>query len=737
MSAQSLKWKMPLIAAAVAVCFFYSIPPFDPDGAGPKEGKIKLGLDLQGGMHLILRVDTSNLSEKAKEDAPLRAMEILRNRIDQFGVSEPSIQMEGSGRIVVQLPGVRDRERALALIGKTALLEFKLVSDDSGKLSEALAGKVPEGFKLYKMEEEGGGDLLLEDKTLLTGKTITNATVDFESQFNEPVVSLEFNLEGAQIFSDITGASVNRRLAIVLDDKVQSAPVINERIPSGRAQISGRFTFETANDLAIALRAGALPAPIIIEQERSVGPSLGKDSVDQGLRAAGLGFVCVVVFMALYYLLGGVVANFALFLNILIILAALSYFKATLTLPGIAGTVLTIGMAVDTNVLIFERIREELALKKPLSTSLMSGYHKAFSTIMDSNLTTLITAGILYAVGSGPVRGFALTLAIGIIASMFTGIFVTRTMFDLLVLKGGLKDLKMLQFLKKTPQIDYLRIRKICYAVSIAVIVVGMFFFIKNGERSFGVEFAGGTFQEYRFKAPVSVDALRRSLEGVGYGTATIQSAGDAHDIMIRSPQRSESTIAEKIRKDFPDNSFEVLRLESIGPVVGKELKTKAFWAFFLSLLAIWTYVSWRFDFKFAFGAVLALFHDAFVTIGFVAISGREFSVPVFAAVLTILGYSVNDTIVIFDRIRERKRMGLKETFETTINTSINQTLSRTILTTLTVLMVVIALYLFGGQVINDFAYTMLIGLVSGTYSTVYIAAPVLMDWPSSKASKR
>lgn len=738
MSAQSLKWRMPLIAAVVAISLYYAIPPFDPDGTGPKEGKIKLGLDLQGGMHLILRVDTSNLSEKAKEDAPLRAMEIIRNRIDQFGVSEPSIQMEGGGRIVVQLPGVRDRERALALIGKTALLEFKLVSDDAGKLSEALAGNVPEGFKLYKTEEdEGSGDILLEDKTLLTGKTITNATVDFESQFNEPVVSLEFNSEGAQIFSDITGANVNRRLAIVLDDKVQSAPTINERIPSGRAQISGRFTYETANDLAIALRAGALPAPIIIEQERNVGPSLGKDSVDQGLKAAGLGFTCVVIFMSVYYLLGGVVANLALFLNILIILAALSYFKATLTLPGIAGTVLTIGMAVDTNVLIFERIREELALKKPLSTSLIGGYHKAFSTILDSNLTTLITAGILYAIGSGPVRGFALTLAIGIIASMFTGIFVTRAMFDLLIFKGGLKDLKMLQFLRKTPQIDYLKVRKICYCVSLAVIAVGMFFFFRNGEKSFGVEFAGGTFQEYRFKGPVSVDALRRSLDEIGYGTATIQSAGDSNDIMIRSPQRSESAIAEKIRKDFPDNPYEVLRLESIGPVVGKELKTKALWAFLLSLMAIWMYVVWRFDFKFAFGAILALLHDAFVTIGFVAISGREFSVPVFAAVLTILGYSVNDTIVIFDRIRERKRMGLKETFETTINTSINQTMSRTILTTLTVLMVVTALYFFGGQVINDFAFTMLIGLISGTYSTVYIAAPVLIDWPGSKASKK
>lgn len=734
MNSASLKWRVPLIAIVIAVTCFYAFPPFDPDGPGPKDGKIKLGLDLQGGMHLILRVDTSALDERAKEDAPVRAMEIIRNRIDQFGVSEPSIQMEGGGRIVVQLPGVRDRERALALIGKTALLEFKIVSDDSAKLRDALDGKIPEGFKLYKDEE--GGDILLEDRTILTGKTITNANVDFESQFNEPVVSLEFNSEGAKRFSDITGANVGRRLAIVLDDKVQSAPVINERIPSGRAQISGRFTFDTANDLAIALRAGALPAPIIIEQERNVGPSLGKDSVDQGLRASIIGFACVVIFMAIYYLLGGLVANFALLLNILIILAALSYFKATLTLPGIAGTVLTIGMAVDTNVLIFERIREELALKKPLTTSIMGGYHKAFTTILDANLTTLITAGILYGIGSGPVRGFALTLAIGILASMFTGIFVTRAIFDFMVLKGGLKNLPMLHFLKKTPSIDYLKVRKIFYTISIAVIAVGMFFFLRQGDRAFGVEFTGGSFQEYRFAQPVSVDSIRKSLDEIGYGTATIQRVGEGNDIIVRSPQNSETAIARKLTQDFPDNTFEVLRLESIGPVIGKELRSKALWAFCLSLIGIWVYVVWRFDFKFAFGAILAIFHDALITIGFVAISGREFSVPVFAAVLTILGYSVNDTIVIFDRIRERRRMGLKESFEQTINVSVNQTLSRTILTSLTVLMVVTALYFFGGQVINDFAFTMLIGLISGTYSTVYIAAPVLVDWPGNKGKR-
>ncbi len=513
--------------------------------------------------------------------------------------------------------------------------------------------------------------------------------------------------------------------------------MINERIPSGRAQITGRFTVDQANDLSIVFRAGALPAPLVVEEERSVGPSLGKDSVQQGIRATISGFALVVAFMALYYLFAGVVADLALLLNILIILAALSYFQATLTLPGIAGIVLTIGMAVDTNVLIFERIREELALKKPITAAVMSGYKKAFVTILDSNLTTLITAVILYYAGTGPVRGFALTLAVGIVASMFTGIFVTRAVFDIFLAKGGLKNLRMLQFLKQTPRFNYLKVRKICYVLSLLVILIGVVAFVRRGAGMYGVDFSGGSMQEYRFAKPVAIDQLRRSLMEIGYGTATIQRVGETNQIIVRSPLQSETAIAEKIKKDFSDNPYEMLRIESVGPVVGKELKTKAIWAFILSLGAIWLYVVYRFDFRYAFGAILSLFHDGLVAIGFVALTGREFSITVLAAVLTILGYSINDTIVIFDRIRERRRSGAKESFEEAINTSVNLTMSRTILTSLTVFMVVTALYFYGGEVINDFAFTMIVGLISGTYSTVYIAAPVLADWPGTRKAMK
>ena len=731
MTSQSLKWRIPLIAAVVAACFYYAMPPFDPDGSGPKQGKIKLGLDLQGGMQLILRVDTSKLPEKDKADATLRAMEIIRNRIDQFGVSEPSIQQQGNDRVVVQLPGISDRERAIELIGKTAELQFKLVSDDASQIKEAHDGNFPPGFTLYQSAE--GRELLLQEEPLLRGKYVTNAAVNFESQFNEPVVAIEFNAEGAKIFSDITGRYVGRRVAIVLDDKVQSAPVINERIPSGKAQITGRFNHSQAQDLAIALRAGALPAPIIIEEERSVGASLGKDSVEQGIRASYIGLAMVVAFMGVYYLFAGIVANLALCLNILITLAALGYFHATLTLPGIAGIVLTIGMAVDANVLIFERIREEAALKKPISSSIVAGYKKAFITILDSNLTTLIVAAILYYIGTGPVRGFALTLAIGLLASMFTGVFVTRAIFDMLLAKGSLKSLKMFHFLAKTPKINYLKPRKICYAFSAIVILIGIGSFVMRGETMYGVDFLGGSMQEYGFKKPIQIEDIRHSLSQIGFGESTIQKVGNTNQVIIRTEINSEKAISEKLEKDFADNPFEILRLENVGPVVGKDLVQKAIWAFVLSLLAIWGYVVYRFNFQFAAGAVLALLHDGLIALGAVALTGRELSVTVLAAVLTILGFSINDTIVIFDRIRENKQLGKTKSFEETINLSVNETMSRTILTTFTVFMVVSSLYFYGGQVINDFAFTMLVGLISGTYSTVYIAAPVLVDWPGAK----
>ena len=527
----SLKFRGTLVILCLLVAMF-AIAPTLTRGNLPQWwldtfGPIQLGLDLQGGMHLVLGVDVDKavesridtiidqtetlLREKdiifkrverrqgdrlailvydqeegAKVDALMaedfpslepetftgaggyiekhyrlsddeianikdyavrQALETMRNRVDQFGVSEPTLQRQAGNRILIQLPGVDDPERAISLLGKTARLEFKMV-DEEANVQEALAGKLPEGTQLLyerNVNRSTGAEsetpLVVFDKTALTGDLLADANVRIDTRFNEPYVAIEFNAVGAKRFDQITAANVGKRMAIVLDDTVYSAPVIRERIAGGSAQISGAFTSQEATDLAIVLRAGSLPAPVKILENRTVGPSLGQDSIDRGIKSIWVGAALVVVAMLIYYQLSGLVAVAALVLNLLFISAMLSLFGATLTLPGLAGIVLTVGMAVDANVLIFERIREEIRLGRAPKLALDSGYSKAFLTIIDANLTTLLAALVLFQFGTGPVRGFAVTLSIGIVASLFTAIFVSRVIFDFF-LKG--RDIKRL-----------------------------------------------------------------------------------------------------------------------------------------------------------------------------------------------------------------------------------------------------------------------------------------------------
>lgn len=407
--------------------------------AWPPGEKINLGLDLRGGMHLVLEVDTSELTPEAARDAPDRALEIIRHRIDEFGVAEPSILRQGKNRILVQLPGIEEPERAVAIIERAAYLEFKLVNDDLDALREAQAGRVAENYELSYLEED---PLLLEREAALTGEALTDAFVGF-GDFGRPHVGLRFNRRGGRKFARITGGNIGERLAIVLDGKIHSAPVIQDRISGGEAVITGDFSMEEAGDLALVLRAGALPAPIQIIENRHIGASLGEDEVRKGAKSAITGLILVALFMAAYYLKSGLIANFALCLNLVIIMGTLALFGATLTLPGIAGIILIIGMAVDANVLIFERIREEIAGGATTRLAIANGYQKAFLTIIDANVTTLIAALVLFQFGTGPIRGFALTLTIGILASMLTALLVTRVIFDLWTMNGKVKRLSI------------------------------------------------------------------------------------------------------------------------------------------------------------------------------------------------------------------------------------------------------------------------------------------------------
>ncbi|MFH1984664.1 MAG: protein translocase subunit SecD [Pseudomonadota bacterium] len=522
-----LNWRVVSVIVVVIAATIYILPTIKP-GTWPNK-KINLGLDLQGGMHLVLQVETKKAVEgriermtydlrdelrqgkvhfqdisrinddqiavavrgednitkfrevldkefgdlrkkseildgdllrivldlpEREQDAIMKsatdqALETIRNRIDQFGVNEPDIRRQGEDRILIQLPGIRDTQRAKDLIGKTALLEFKMV-DEGGDLQTALDGKPPQGTEvLYQTREDRATNratktpFLIQKRSVLTGASLTDARVEIDSQYNEPYVSIKFDAKGGRIFARVTEENVNRRLAIVLDGNVYSAPVIQEKISGGEARITGRFTTEEARDLAIVLRAGALPAPVTILEERTVGPSLGSDSIRTGLMSMVVGGLLVVLFMAVYYKGSGIIADFALIMNILLIAGGLAAFGATLTLPGIAGIILTIGMAVDANVLIFERIREEMLLGKTPRASVDTGFERATLTILDANVTTLIAALVLFQFGTGPVKGFAVTLSLGVIASMFTALILSRAVFDYFLAGRNIKSLSI------------------------------------------------------------------------------------------------------------------------------------------------------------------------------------------------------------------------------------------------------------------------------------------------------
>lgn len=781
---KNLQWKVLGIVAVAIACVWLIVPPFtvkDRDGRVIQKGKINLGLDLQGGMHVVLKVDTSKLDADARKDAVERAMEIIRNRVDSFGVGEMAIQRQGKENIIVQLPGVTDRERALEIIGKTAHLEFKLVSDNVDALKKALnaavkaaqpaaeraasaaaaaepaatapgvdaaksavteaakpdtkdkAAAIDEVLAEYELKyqesDRGREPLLVEKKAALAGDTIVNAKTEFSSRgFGEPYVSLTLNPKGAQIFADLTAANVGKRLAIVLDGKIVSAPVIREAIPSGQAQISGNFTVNEANDLSVILRAGALPAPVIVEEERTVGPLLGADSIKSGIRATLIGGLLVFVFMIVYYRLAGVIADISLILNTLIILGCLAIFKGTLTLPGIAGLILTIGMAVDANVLIYERIREEMRLGKSLRASVAAGFHRAFSAILDSNLTTIVAAALIFQFGTGPVRGFAVTLTIGLLANLFTAVFCSRVMFELLIEQFDLAKLSFMQLFPET-KIDFIGKRKICYIISAVIIIAGLGIFVMRGEKNFGVDFSGGTLQQYMFEKPVRTDDVRTILKELGYGNASLQQYGNPKEVIVRTQDNISTKLAVAFREKLKDNSFQILKIETVGPAVGKSLRGNAAKSLGLALLGILIYVMFRFNLKYGFAAVIALFHDVFVAVGALALTGRQFDLTIVAALLTIAGYSVNDTIVIYDRIRENLRLVKKGSFADVVNLSVNQTLGRTVLTTGVTMLVVLAILFFGGEVLNDFAFCLCVGFLSGVYSTVFVASPLLLSW--------
>jgi SecD/SecF fusion protein len=722
-------------------------------------GRIKLGLDLQGGTSFLVGMDTNYLAgdtnnvvpqETRQQQALSQATEVLRKRVDQFGVAEPVIQPAGSDRILIQLPGLSDadKETARAQIQKAAYLEFRMVHEESDQLVRN--GEVPIGYELLRHRErlQNGAEqlesVIVRKKPELTGSAVKSAMAG-RGNLGQPEIEFTLTDEGATRFAEITRDNVGRRLAIVLDHELYSAPRINGEIPSGRGQITGNFSDADAHQLANVLQ-NPLQVPVSIRSESSVDPTLGKDTIHSGVSSAIYGTIAVAGFMIGYYLFAGFVADIALLMNIVILLGVMCSIGTTLTLPGIAGVVLTIGMAVDANVLIFERIREESGKGKSLRAAISAGYERAFRTIFDSHVTTLISSIILIYLGTGPIKGFGVTLTIGVAASLFTALVVTRLIFDFLLARGWLKSLPMLHIIKVT-KLDFMRFSRFAFVISFAIIIAGLAYgAFGRGKNMLGIDFAGGDNLTLRFQQKVESDKLREAITKLGIQDPQIQFQKDlarnAETLRITSPYGTAGMISTNLAKSFPNAQFEEIGVEKVGPTIGGEIMKSAIIASLLSMLGILIYVAVRYEFSFAVAAIVAVVHDILLTVGCYCLTGlfgegRQFNATMVAAVLTIIGFSLNDKVVIFDRIREDLKLGVRGSFKDLINQALNQTLSRTIITSGTVFLATLSLFIFGGGAINDFAFTFLVGIITGTYSSIYIASALVLWWHKDERNKK
>ena len=700
-------------------------------------GKIRLGLDLQGGTSFLVSMDTSNLTNSAETSTALsQAVEVLRKRVDKFGVAEPVIQPQGSDRILVQLPGLSaaDQEAAETAIKKPAKLEFKLVHEDSRNLIEQGISTLP-GYSLMvhvKVQPDGkrvAEKYLVKNRAEMSGGI--KAAMVTRDTMGRPEINFTLDSVSTELFGRITRENVGRQLAVILDGELQTAPVIRSAIEAGSGVIEGDYSQQEAFALQAVLE-NPLKTQLTVESKRLVDPTLGKEAIRSGVRASIYGTLAVSIFMLVYYMVAGLVANVALLGNVIILIGVMCSFGTTFTLPGIAGLVLTVGMAVDANVLIYERIREESAKGKSLRGAIAAGYSRAFGTIFDSHVTTLISSLILWKMGTGSIQGFGVALTIGVTASLFTALVVTRLIFDWIVDRGWLKEIKMLHLIPATMKIDFMKLAKGAFIASWLIIAIGVAFGFHRGTRVFGRDFVGGDSVSFTFKQKVDDNSIRSALTAAGVKDPLIQYQKDistGNQLLRVDSLPGTGDIVKQTVTNLQPGNFAAGNQESVGATVGKDIQQSAIIASLLSLFGILVYVAFRYEFSFAVGAVLAVIHDVLMTIGIYCLSGREFNATTVAAILTIIGFSTNDTIVIFDRIREDLKLGIRGTFKEVMNQALNQTLSRTIITSGTVFLATASLFIFGGGEINDFAFTFLVGIVTGTYSSIYIASAMVLWW--------
>jgi SecD/SecF fusion protein len=712
----------------------------------PVQESLKLGLDLNGGVQLVLRVKTNEAlarqgaSPTTPDELVAQAMRTIERRVDELGVAEPVItRYTAADQILVQLPGVADVDRAKALIKSTAQLRLTLV--DRGPFPSREAGLaaynnvLPAELEILPGKPEAGGEpfYAVQRMPAVAGNDLRTARQSLD-QFNRPAVAFTLKQDAARRFAEITQANINRPLATVLDNRVMSVATIQGRIED-EGQITGVTREEMINQV-INLNSGALPADLEYVEERTVGASLGAASVRAGVLASLGGLGLVLVFLLSYYRLAGFNALASVVLNLLILLALMAYLPVTLTLPGIAGLILTIGMGVDSNVLIFERIKEELAATRTPRQAVKAAFTRVWLTLIDTHVTSLIAAAFLFQFGTSSIRGFATTLAIGLLANVFTSVFVSRTMFEVALRRKTADQTISIgnsQLLANT-RVNFTRWRWHAAILSLVVILAGLATVVSKGV-PLGIDFTGGTMAVVEFKQDGVTEEQVRAAVAPLPGDEVVQRYGAAADrqVMVRLPLAAtgggglEATV-QQIKQaiegaGLPEFTFE--KRELVSAAIGSDLQRRGVYAVAASLAAIALYIGIRFRFAFAMGAIAATLHDVLVTLACLSLAGYDLTLNVVAALLTIIGYSVNDTIVIFDRVRENAKDLRAGGLDTVVNQSVNQTLSRTVITAGTTLLSVIALYLFGGEALRGFAFTMIVGIVAGTYSTVFIASAI------------
>jgi len=738
-----------------------------------RAGKVFADFDpspLSEGKTLNLRL-ASNEVERYNEEAINGSEEVLRNRVDEFGLTQATVVRQGNNRIRVQIPGEKDPQRVISNMLKPAQLDFRIVSDENAERASQLVEvkeengqtirnvkeeEVPPGYRIFfgkervpdprrvGLKQEKIVPYLLKDNVELDGKFLKENYVEVvQSDIESPIhINLVFDRRGARIFKELTEKNRGKRLAILLDNVVYTAPLIKEVIPNGRCFISGSFDMVEAREVSQVLKAGSMPARLQVQHKQTVGATLGTDTIKAGIKVLFLGALLVVIFMILYYGTAGLIADIALLLNVLLILAVLSMAKATLTLSGVGGILLTIGMAVDANVLIYERIREELKSGKALKLAVKRGFDRAFTVIWDSNFTTLITAFILLQFSVGTVKGFALTMAIGLLVNLYTGLGVTHCFTDIWISFRNKFSIGRLNIFRDT-RIDFVKMRRAAYVVSLALIIGGLATLVVNKGPNYAVDFEGGLMAQVQFEdTRITSGDVRDSFLAAGIPAMRVQRVTGTNEFLLKMKliendgQKTEDFIRETLSAGYGEQGFEIRAIQQVGNEIGEEFRWIALKSVLFAAIAILIYIGFRFQLIFGLGAVAALIHDSFITIAILTFLGRDISLEVVSALLMIIGYSINDTIVIFDRIRENMRTVYGKKFGEIANLSINQSLNRTVLTSCTTFIPMMIMFLIGGKGLADFALTICIGVIIGTYSSSFVATPVVYEWMKRKGFK-